>query len=1441
MSPERWQKIEEVFNHAADLKEAERSAFLEKECAGDLDLRSQVDELLRSVERSDQFIESPIWSDGLIDTSAKRDLIDSLELEEQDQTDETGRVIGSYRLKRELGRGGMGAVYLAERIDGEFEHTVAVKLIKRGMDSEFIIRRFRHERQILASFEHPFIARLIDGGTTGSGVPYFVMEYIEGDTLYHYSDRNELDINARLRLFVKICSALEYAHGKRIIHRDIKPGNIVVNKDGLPKLLDFGIAKVLDPDLIHESLNPTASMLRMMTPDYASPEQVKGIEVNQSSDIYSLGVLLYELLTGHRPHLFAGKPIHEISRIVCDELPMLPSRIFDTPSNILPMYASSPERIFEARRTDADQIRKQIKGNLDRIITRALHKDPKDRYASVADMSRDIVRHLDGASISASQPVSDSRIFTRPPENTRTLAVLPFRSLNIAPDQDTDELFLGVGLADALITRLSKVKRFVVRPTSSIRSFDKETIAPIKAGRELAVDYILDGNIKRAGGRLRVTVQLLNIKENAAIWATTIDEQVADVFTLEDKLANKVIEVLLPHLTRGEIREYSKSGTDSPEAFEHYLRGRYNFNIFTEDGLAQAFVGFHKAIAADPDYAHAYCGLADYYNWLGILGVLPPAECFPQAVAAAQRAVELDPNLSDGHASLGFALHAGSYNWAAAEHHLRKAIELNQSNANAFVWYSIVLFTEGRFAEGMDLARHAVEIDPLTPFNQHNVGWCLYFARRFDEARKAYLEVIENFPSYVFGYHGLSKVERFIGNHEKALEASRRTLETMDNGIFARLAHIECEASAGNIDTALDALAAIDVLRKERYISPTQLSWSYCYLTRSVPAAQADKYKDRVIELLREAVQMKDPWLNWAAVEPAFDCVRDRREFDDILEEIDYRHFFESSKFYVSSPDVSPNTTADNASHDATTLAGYDGAVTDPGEAPTRQLPAAGHLRILAFALILLLLAAGGFFAYRNLYLPAASPAAAPMTVEPTLVVLPFKSTEVLDDDLGAGLSDAISNRLGNVRSVKVLAASSGRAFAKTEEPNKWALDSGVAYLVQGDLKKQGDLITLEAEMIDTATKLPLWKETFSATDGDLFNVQRSITDKIINALHIKPQPLETQQLNKIYTYNANAYRMYLIGRYKMSIRTPQNLYAAIDAFSKSIGEDSNFALPYCALAEAYSVLNTYSTNAPADSYQQAEQMVNRALTIDPDLADAHAILGFIKFFHARDRVGSELEFRRAIQGNPSNAPARHWFALTLAASNRPAEALQEIEAAKSLDPRSPTIRSAAGVVAFQAGDLQRAIAESNKALEIDEGSVPAYKVLRWAYTVLRDKQAARQVLEKEMGYVGGSREHPGWQIIDAQLDALDENKQQVAERIDQIASNPIIRKSVAGFGFEIAIAYAAVDEPEKALTWLEMSEAAGAHSFNFLETDPRIKSLRSEPRYIALQKKLFR
>ena len=319
--------------------------------------------------------------------------------------------IGPYRVIRELGRGGMGTVSLAVRSDDAFQKRVAIKVLKRGMDTDAIVRRFRNERQILASLEHPYIAGLLDGGTTAEGLPYFAMEYVEGQPIDEYCDSRQLDTTARLQLFRKICAAVQHAHQNLIIHRDIKPANVLVTPDGTPKLLDFGIAKLLNPELGGQTLVPTLAGGQLMTPEYASPEQVRGLPVTTATDVYSLGVLLYELLTGRRPYRITSRNPADIAHVVCNSEPLRPStvvtRVHDdsAPAEALTEVAvtgaAQTGTFHRMRVADTDRLRKRLAGDLDTIVLKALNKEPSRRYASVDQFSEDIRRHLAGRPVIA--------------------------------------------------------------------------------------------------------------------------------------------------------------------------------------------------------------------------------------------------------------------------------------------------------------------------------------------------------------------------------------------------------------------------------------------------------------------------------------------------------------------------------------------------------------------------------------------------------------------------------------------------------------------------------------------------------------------------------------------------------------------------------------------------------------------------------------------------------------------------------------------------------------------------------------------------------------------------------------------------------------------------------------------------------------------------------
>lgn len=371
---ERLQRVDRIFQRALELPATQRQAFVTAECGGDESLRRRVGGLLAADGRAGSFLERPV-----VAGRACRD-------------PQIGDTVGRFRLLRKIGRGGMSAVYLAERA-GAPGSRVALKILHRGLDDAETLRRFRQERLVLARFRHRHIARLVGGGTADDGRPYLVMEYVEGVPVDQYCDRHRLSIDARLELFGKICAAVAYAHRHGLVHRDLKPDNILVTADGSPKLLDFGIAKLLNKALIDASLETTRAGVRLMTPGYASPEQVLGLRVTPASDVYALGVLLYHLLAGRRPHRGDGSA-HGLGVAICYRRPELPS-VAVTHWHDLPDGSElAPRAVARARRTTPRRLRRRLAGDLDAVVVKALRKPPDERYASAAELAVDVARHL---------------------------------------------------------------------------------------------------------------------------------------------------------------------------------------------------------------------------------------------------------------------------------------------------------------------------------------------------------------------------------------------------------------------------------------------------------------------------------------------------------------------------------------------------------------------------------------------------------------------------------------------------------------------------------------------------------------------------------------------------------------------------------------------------------------------------------------------------------------------------------------------------------------------------------------------------------------------------------------------------------------------------------------------------------------------------------------
>jgi len=424
LTPQRWAQIRQVFDGALERPAKDRAAYLRVLCARDEELRHEVESLLRSHEQSDEFLETP--------AAQLNQIVSQEDISEYPQ----GYRLGPYEFDRRIGRGGMGAVWLATRFDKEYKKQVAIKMVKRGMNSQEILRRFRTERQVLANLDHPNIARLIDGGSTPEGLPYLVMEYVEGTPIDQYCDHWKCTISERLNLFRDVCSAVHYAHQNLVVHRDIKTGNILVTPDGIPKLLDFGIAKLLGPEGSTLDLAQTRPEMRPMTLDYASPEQVRGEAITTATDVYSLGVLLYRLLTAKMPYGPNIRSQAAMQNAICEKEPIRPSaQILSDESTAVPEATQKLEAVSETRDKARKRLRKKLSGDLDNIILMALRKEPHRRYHSVGQFSEDIRRYLEGHPVMARLDTPGYRIakfVRRHPEGMAAAVIIAATLISVA-------------------------------------------------------------------------------------------------------------------------------------------------------------------------------------------------------------------------------------------------------------------------------------------------------------------------------------------------------------------------------------------------------------------------------------------------------------------------------------------------------------------------------------------------------------------------------------------------------------------------------------------------------------------------------------------------------------------------------------------------------------------------------------------------------------------------------------------------------------------------------------------------------------------------------------------------------------------------------------------------------------------------------------------------
>ncbi|MEY2544008.1 MAG: eukaryotic-like serine/threonine-protein kinase [Verrucomicrobiota bacterium] len=730
MNADRWQKLKSILAEALEQETpSARSVVIGRSCADDADLLHEIESLMAEADQTDSFEEC---AENL-----------AIAVPQEDAS-EIGRRVGAYIIIREIGHGGMGTVYLAARADGYFEKQVAIKVLNRGAATEDVVRRFRAEREVLAKLDHPNIARLMDAGTMDDGRPYFVMEYIDGVPIIRFVEEKGLAFQERLDLFLKVSAAVEAAHRNSVIHRDLKPNNILVNHEGEPKLLDFGIAKVIGTET--NPLEITSFRQQRLTPMSASPEQVRGEPITVLSDIYALGVVLYEMLTGVRPHRFetSHPSDEELIEVVCNQLPSLPS-----------LAVKDRER------------QRQLHGDLDAILVRALQKDPDLRYSSVGEFAQDIRRHLAGRPVQARGNKLGYRVTTallhnwkvqiasaaamlcliavalafalrshlnkiqagsvlRAGEKT-SIAVLPFDS----PTPDKENNYFADGVQDAILTNLANVSALKVISRSSVAEYQGKEKNASEIGRALGVSYVLEGHVQKTSDHVRIDAHLIDTRTSATVWAQQYDRALEDLFGVESDVAQAIVSQLKGKLSTDERAAIENRPTRDMLAYDLYLRARESF---FQDNCERAIHLLEQVIARDPQFALAYSSLAEGHLYMYRFMADQTPDRLDRAKKAADTALQLAPKLPQSHLAEAQYCYYGLRDYGRALAELNTARSLGGEQAEFIDLSALIERRLGRWNDAIRDGERAAELDPQNPFVVNELVESYLAVRRFADA-----------------------------------------------------------------------------------------------------------------------------------------------------------------------------------------------------------------------------------------------------------------------------------------------------------------------------------------------------------------------------------------------------------------------------------------------------------------------------------------------------------------------------------------------------------------------------------------------------------------------------------------------------------------------------------------------------------------------------------
>jgi serine/threonine-protein kinase len=1277
----------------------------------------------------------------------------------------------------------MGVVYRAW--DPTLACVVAIKLVSEDtIPDESARRQLYTEARIASSLNHANICKIKDV-IEESGQAGIVMEFVEGQVLTHAIPAHVgLPFDVVVEYGIQIAEAVCHAHERDVVHRDLKSGNVMVNRDGQIKLLDFGLSKIQRrsevPSALENADTKDISDAIVGTPPYWAPEVLKHYPSDTRSDIWSLGVLLYEMASGQMP--FKGATVIELGSAILHSAP-----------------SPLPEHVQES---------------LSKIIYRCLRKEMGQRYQHAGEIR---------AALEAIEHNGNRRPISVRPQlpAIRSVAVLPLENLSGVPEQE----YFADGLTESLITALAKIGGLRVISRTSVMQYKHAQKTLPQIARELSVDAIVEGSVRRDGDRVRITAELIEARTDQHLWTESYDRDLRDILSLQsqvaaaiateiraklrpsnDSLPSSALDSLLLETTEETTDETIDPTGDSikpstsvnPKAYDLYLRGRYFWNNrATDEDFRKAIEYYKRAIEIDPQSALPYAGLAHclFLMGAGEYGFRAPSEVMPKAKEAALRALSFDDSIAEAHLSLAMVKFRFEWDWEGAEKHLKRAIELNHGYSVARYLYTIYLLALGRFDEAFGEAQMARQLSPVSADVHFSMGLLLYASGQNEEAIEHLRDTVAmdaKFPlphlvlGLTFGRKG--RLDEAIAEFKQALTiAGPRPLWSGYLG--------QVYALSGKTEAAVEILNDLHAASKHQYVPPVAFAFVYSGLGKI----------DDAFHWLEKAVDERDGLLIYLRVGSAFDGLRSDRRFSEVLDRVGLQG---DPGLAVLHPSPKPPEAGPKLAHEP----GWP----PPTPSPPWPFPAKVLLGIVAAVVA----AIAAYVGIQSLQKP-------PKLI---LAIQSFKTiggdpdtrrlAEIASEEIFTRLSELHPQRLGVVELTTADSELSLDQVCGRRQPN---------YVLAGAVRHDGNQMAITDQLVSCQDQTGIVgdRHAINSDGSGIGAVVDDIVRKILAGL-----PKDIQPAHQV---NPKAYEAYLQGRFEWNLRTTQSLTQAISYFQRAIDDDPTYAPSYAGLADCYALLATppYTALRPSEAFPKAKANALKALELDHDLAEAHVSLGYSALVYDWNFPEAEKEFRKAIDLRPDYATAHQYFAYYLTAMGDIDQAIAERKRAVSIEPKSPLLNTALGEAYYQARRFSDSIGPNQQALSIDPHYPDAIINIGRAYEQMRMYPQAQHAYQSILAF---APHDPTLLALLGHLYAVTGQKAEAGRiilQLQQMSAGQYVPS------IYVALVYIGLDDKDEAFAWLDKAYDERCEYLVYLPTEPMADPLRTDPRFPALLKRL--